>query len=211
MTYSPNTYSRTIDGMFKKLEMFEAITKNIANANSIAYKRRIPESVSFKSVLGDVARDNSQGQLKQTGKTLDFAIEGDAFFMVESEDSITTTRNGRFELSKEGDLVTLEGNKVVIVEKPEHPLNLRDYTNIQIDDEGVISIDGERYGRIALSMQNNKPVKIHQGYIETSNVNIINEMSSLTMVFRSIEASEKLLGMEASADRDLIEKYGRNV
>ena len=211
MTYSQNTYGRTIDGMFKKMEMFEAITKNIANANSVAYKRRIPESVNFKSVLGDMARDNSQGQLKETQKAFDLAIEGDAFFMVEAKTGITTTRNGRFELNKEGDLVTLEGEKVVIVEKSENPLNLRDHTNIEIDDQGIISIDGERYGRIALSIQNNKPVRVHQGYIETSNVNIINEMSSLTMAFRSIEASEKVLGMEASVDKELVEKYGRNV
>ena len=211
MTYSQNTYTRTIDGMLKKLEIFEAITKNIANANSVAYKRRLPESVNFKSVLGDVARDNSQGQLKETRKAFDLAIEGDAFFMIETKSGISTTRNGRFQLNKEGELVTLDGEKIVIVEKSKNALNLRDYTDIQIDEQGVISIDGERYGRIALSIQNNKPVRVHQGYIETSNVNIINEMSSLTMVFRSIEASEKVLGMEASVDKDLMEKYGRNV
>ena len=57
----------------------------------------------------------------------------------------------------------------------------------------------------------NKPVKIHQGFIEGSNINLVGEMTSMLLVFRSFEASEKTLGMEASVDKELIEKYGRNV
>lgn len=211
MTYTPGSYSRTINGMLKKLQMFEAVTQNIANANTIGYKRKMPESLAFQSVLEDAIRDNTQGQLKRTNLALDLAIEGEAFFLVETDKGIIPTRNGKFQLDKDGEIVSQDGHPVVIVEKTDLPYRLAEETDIRIDETGVIHIRGEKYGRIALDIQSNKPVKVHQGYLESSNVSLINEMAALTMIFRSIEASEKSLGMEASADRELIERYGRNV
>ena len=208
-----NPYGQTINGMLKKIKMLEAISKNILNINSIGYKREIPESLSFKSVLEKEAalRDNSQGQLKRTGNTFDIAIEGNAHFLTETKDGLTPSRNGRFHLNENGDLVTIEGDKVVIVEKTDKRINLALESEIKINERGEIIINNEKYGRLAIEVLDNKPVKVHQGFIEGSNINIMTEMASMSILYRSIEASEKALGMEASVDRDLIEKYGRNV
>lgn len=209
---STNPYSRTVTGLISKLKIFQALSENIANANTVGYKKQIPGTQNFQDVLQNiVVKDESQGSLQRTGKAFDLAIEGNAFFKVDTGHGLTTTRNGRFNLNKDGEIISQEGHKLIIVEKIDKAINLALEKEITIDKQGVIHADGEKYGRIALELQDNNPVKIHQGFIEGSNVNLVTEMSVLTMAFRSLEASEKLLGMEASVDRDLIEKYGRNV
>jgi len=208
----PNTYGPLVSGMLHKLKMIQSIASNIANVNSAGYQREIPESISFQSVLSDVAlRDASQGQLKKTGNTFDLAIEGNAYFLVDSEAGPVPTRSGKFHLNEKGLLVTQDGKEVIVVDKTDKPVNLADSFDLKVNENGEIFVGAERYGRIAMQILDNKPVKVFQGFIEGSNVNLINEMTSLSMAFRSFETLEKALGLEASVDRDLIDKYGRNV
>ncbi|OGI10080.1 MAG: hypothetical protein A3I68_06095 [Candidatus Melainabacteria bacterium RIFCSPLOWO2_02_FULL_35_15] len=208
----PNTYSQTVNGMLNKLKMLNVVTDNIANIGTSGYKREIPETVNFKSVMNEVAlRDGSQGPLKRTGNQLDIAIEGNAFILVESKDGPIPTRNGKLGFNDKGSLVIPDGHEVIIVEKTDKPISLTKQYDIRINENGEIFAGGERYGRIAMKIMDNKPVKLHQGFIEGSNVNLMSEMVALLLTFRSFEASEKALGMEASVDKELVEKYGRNV
>ena len=208
----PNTYSQTVNGMLNKLKMLNVVTDNIANIGTSGYKREIPETVNFKSVMNEVAlRDGSQGPLKRTGNQLDIAIEGNAFILVESKDGPIPTRNGKLGFNDKGSLVIPDGHEVIIVEKTDKPISLTKQYDIRINENGEIFAGGERYGRIAMKIMDNKPVKLHQVFIEGSNVNLMSEMVALLLTFRSFEASEKALGMEASVDKELVEKYGRNV
>ena len=208
----PNTYSQTVNGMLNKLKMIKAVANNIANAGTSGYKREIPESVNFKSVLNEVTlKDSSQGPLKRTGNQLDIAIEGNAYILVESKDGPVPTRNGNLSFNDKGSLVTQDGQEVIIVEKTDKPISLSKQYDIKINENGEIFAGTERYGRIAMKIMDNKPVRLHQGFVEGSNVNLMSEMVALSLTFRAFEASEKALGMETSVDKELIEKYGRNV
>ena len=212
MNYRPGKFDTTLTGMLHKLKMIQLITDNIGNTSTVAYKRQIPESLSFESVLNQTAmRDNSQGQLKKSTSKFDLAIEGNAFFLVESKDGLRQVRNGNFKLNEKGNLVTQEGNEVVIIEKTDKPVSLATTDDVRINQTGEIFVGTERYGRIAMKIMDNKPVKVHQGFLETANVDLASEMMTLMMVFRAFEANEKTLGMEASVDKELIDKYGRNV
>lgn len=212
MHNKPNTYGPTIAGMLHKLKMLQTVASNIANVNSIGYKREIPESLSFQSILNEATmRDDSQGQLKRTNNKFDLAIEGNAHFLVESKDGPIPSRNGKFHINEKGLLANQEGHEVVIVEKTDKVLSLATNNDIRVNDKGEIFVGTERYGRVAIVILDNNPVKVHQGYIEGSNISLMTEMIALSMAFRNFEASEKTLGMEASIDRELIEKYGRNV
>ena len=212
MFNQPNTYNTTVKGMLNKLKMMQAVANNIANVGTTGFKREIPESVSFKSVLSETTmRDKSQGSLTKTGNTFDIAIEGNAYFLVDSKDGLIPTKNGKLRLNEKGVLSTFDGGELVVVEKTDKPINLAEHYDISINENGEIFVGKERYGRIAMQVEDNKPVKVRQGFLEGSNANLLNEMVALSMVFRSLEASEKTLGLEASVDKELIEKYGRNV
>lgn len=212
MNNQTNPFGQTVAGMLNKLKMIQVISNNIANAGSVGYQRQIPESISFNSVLNEAAmRDQTPGQLKRTDNKFDLAIEGNAYFLTESKDGPIPTRDGRFRLNEKGELCTHDGNELIVIEKTDKPMSLAKEENITISKNGEIFIGKEKYGRIAMQVLDNRPVKVHQSFVEGANVNIMTEMISLAMASRSFEASEKMLGMEASADRDLIEKYGRNV
>lgn len=212
MSIESKSFGQSIKGMLYKLKLIQAISSNITNANSIGYQRKIPESIDFQSILDETAlRDITQGHLQKTNRSLDLGIEGNAYFLIETKSGIESSRNGRFYLNSEGELVTQEGNKVIIVEKTEEDISLAKDFDISVNQKGEIFVGDNRYGRIAMQIQDSKPVHVHQGFIEGSNVNLTNEMVALAMTFRSFEASEKALSMEASIDRELIDKYGRNV
>ena len=214
MENKPNTYGPVIHGMLHKLKIIQAIASNIANANSAGYQRQIPESLSFQSILDEKAmRDTSQGQFEKTNNKFDLAIEGNAYFLVEGDDGPTISRNGKLHLNEKGNLATQDEKEVIVVEKTDKPISLAKDHDIRINQNGEIFIgtEKERYGRIAMQVLDNKPVRIHQGFVEGSNVNLMNEMISLSMAFRNFESSEKMLALESSIDRDLIDKYGRNV
>lgn len=215
MNSQSRSFGPIISGMLHKLKIIQAIATNIANAKSFGYQRQIPEAINFQSVLAnaqeEISRDTSQGELRKTSNLFDFALEGNAYFLIEGKDGVVPARNGRFHLNENGDLVTEDGKEVVIVEKTSKPVSLAKSFNVTVNQNGEIFVGNERYGRIALRIMDNRPVKVKQGFIEGSNVNLMTEMVSLATAFRAFEASEKALGMIAASDRELIEKYGRNV
>ncbi|OGV54723.1 MAG: hypothetical protein A2X49_09630 [Lentisphaerae bacterium GWF2_52_8] len=120
---------RTASNMTLELRRQESIARNIAGATVPGYKQEFMVSDSFKSQLenaganpleqvtgtdsGKTCVDFSQGVMKDTGRKLDFALTGDAFFQVSGADGkLMYTRNGAFHISKDGNLETSEGYTV---------------------------------------------------------------------------------------------------
>jgi flagellar basal-body rod protein FlgF len=108
----------------------EVVSNNIANINTTGYKA---DSAIFQEFLSPGAdhgdflggdrrlsyvhdratwHDLSPGPIKLTGNPLDVAIEGDAFFVVQTPRGERYTRNGAFQLNASGKLVTNEGYEV---------------------------------------------------------------------------------------------------
>lgn len=109
----------------------DLVSNNLANAATVGYK---PEKSFFTvynkakaagrglalspyvndgTVLAQSGMDFSQGSLKATGRSLDMAIEGNAFFMVKTAQGVLATRDGRFQLGKNSQLQTLDGGTVM--------------------------------------------------------------------------------------------------
>jgi flagellar basal-body rod protein FlgF len=109
----------------------EVLANNLANANTVGYKsersffqvfNKAAQSgrglartrdVNDGTVLAQRGLDMSQGASKQTGRTLDVAIEGDAFFMVRTPQGLRATRDGRFKLGKDGELQAQDGSPIL--------------------------------------------------------------------------------------------------
>jgi len=105
----------------------ETLSNNLANTNTVGYKtersffsvfnkarssgRNLPltQVVNDGTVLAQRGMDFSQGPSKPTGRNLDLAIEGNAFFMVQTPQGPRATRDGRFQLGPKGELQTLDG------------------------------------------------------------------------------------------------------
>ncbi|MEM1343272.1 MAG: flagellar basal-body rod protein FlgG [Pseudomonadota bacterium] len=84
-----------------------------------------------------VSLEAQQGASRQTGGTLDLAVEGRGYFEIELPDgTIAYTRDGAFKLSAEGEVVTSEGYLLI--------------PNITVPDDArevVINADGTAFAR----------------------------------------------------------------
>lgn len=115
--------------MINGMERLNVISHNLANANTIGFKRDIAISNTFESHLlsalqnpatieaGNLqssrATDMSSGMLKYTGQQFDFSIEGDGYFQLQGLNGNMYTRNGAFMLDASGRLVNSSGMAVL--------------------------------------------------------------------------------------------------
>ena len=179
--------------------------------------------VSQKYLLFDETYTNfSQGALIETQNPLDISIQGNGFFAVETPAGIRYTRAGNFSLSREGFLVTQEGYRVlgrqgnpirfpfedwapedvVVTDEGAIFVGVRsgegrkevflDFLKIEDFDEPQLSKDGHNLWIAEGQPKETKPI-IKQGYLETSNVNPVEEMISLIESQRVFESSTRIV------------------
>ncbi len=162
----------------------------------------------------------TQGQLTNTGGQLDIAIQGDGFFEVQKPDgTLAYTRDGSFKLSSTGQVTTNDGMPVLsgFQPVPAGTTNISIAENGQVtyqtpsgsqtfrltmsrfaNPSGLGSLGGNLYAETAASgtAETGNPTEqgfgsVVQGYIETSNVNIVEEMVNLIVAQRAYEINSK--------------------
>ena len=202
----------------------EVIARNLANANTIGFKKN---TISFKSILTEVdgvetsslqtnyGVDQSNGNLAYTVNNLDIAIDGDGFFTLETDKGMRYTRNGQFQLSSNGEIITDTGSKLLGQSGP--IIIPKGGREIVIDNKGVVRVDGKDAGELIITnftdltklvptgdstftapletINENGDVKfrVAQGYLERSNVNVVMEMVDMITNMRSYEASNNVI------------------
>lgn len=158
--------------------------------------------------------DFSPGQIKKTGGDNNLAINGEGFFRVQLEDGgIAYTRRGSFQRNAVGELLTQGGGRLLGAN--DAPLNLAD-NPFEVTASGSILVDGQPIGAIPIYLfddtsslrrgpdgtflaapdaapQQKQNPEILQGYLEGSNVNVMQEMASMVYNQRVFEASQKAL------------------
>ncbi len=132
-----------VSGMIANQERHEAISNNLANVNSIGFKKDVHATTSFSAVLSDVqgkrqvqqsltdniyrttvGRDtkaytraiktsHTQGDMRITGNNFDLSLMGEGFFSIQTDHGIEYTRNGSFMLNSKNELITPQGNIVL--------------------------------------------------------------------------------------------------
>jgi flagellar basal-body rod protein FlgG len=119
-------------GMLAEQIRQEQIANDLANAATPGYKGDRTAQRSFGELLlanstngGAVGRqstavrvdaietDFSPKPARETGEPLDFAINGEGFFAVQTGQGVRYTRNGQFSLDPQGRLVTAQGDPVL--------------------------------------------------------------------------------------------------
>jgi flagellar basal-body rod protein FlgG len=171
------------------------------------------------SRVAATAKVFSQGQLTSTGEKLDLAIQGDGFFEVQRPDgTLGYTRDGTFKLNAQGQVVTSDGLPVlsgfqqvpaggsvsvsedgqVTVSSASGTQTFRLTLTRFANAAGLRSLGGNLYEETPASgtPETGKPGeqgfgRTIQGYLEASNVNIVEEMVNLIIAQRAYEISSK--------------------
>jgi flagellar basal-body rod protein FlgG len=238
-------------GMTAQQMNVDNIANNLANANTTGYKMRrtqfqdlmyqnvtqpgtaagaqttVPTGLQVglgtRSVANEIVL--TEGSPSQTNNSLDLVIQGKGFFQVTMPTGeISYTRDGSFQLDKEGHIVTASGDLL------EPPITIpADAQNISIANDGTVSytqgiqtttVTG---GQIQLALFQNpaglnavggnlftatdasgQPTianpagtegagSLLQGYLEQSNVSVVQEFINLIAAQRGYEANSKVV------------------
>ena len=182
------------------------------------------------------ARQFTQGNLQQTGNSLDLAIKGGGFFQIQMPDGSTGyTRDGAFQVSATGQIVTNAGHALqpgitipanaqsvtvapdgtVSVTLPGQPapqtLGQIPVANF-INPAGLEALGGNLFGETAASGAPTSGAagsgglgQLTQGFIETSNVNVVEELVMMIQTQRAYELNSKAI----STSDQMLQKLGQ--
>lgn len=236
-------------GLETQQTSLDVISNNLANVSTAGFKRtravfedlmyqtirqpgaqvgaanQLPSGLQVGSGVRTVAteRIHTQGNLQNTGNSLDVAIQGKGFLEIELPDgTLAYTRDGSLQVDQDGQLVTAGGYVV------QPPINIPDNAlAITIARDGTVSVTqagapgaNVEIGQLQLatfinptglhSMGENLYVEsdasgpanfaqpgldgagtILQEYIETSNVNVAEELVNMIVTQRAYEMNSK--------------------
>jgi flagellar basal-body rod protein FlgF len=225
-------------GLMKELT---TIANNMANADTVGYKREgaiFSEYIAAASANGEAssprhslsigrlaahASNFDTGSLRMTGGSMDVAIEGDGFFLVDVNGQTQLTRAGNFMTDENGRLITVDGNAVLDNAEGEIQIPL-EAGELSIALDGTLSGNGVELGRLGvvtadpntLSRQGNnnwvaengfeplEEARVLQGFLEDSNVEPVSEIARMIEVQRFYDAGQKILEMEDSRIKQVI-------
>lgn len=172
------------------------------------------------SRVAATAKVFTQGQVNATGEKLDIAIQGEGFLEVQRPDgTVGYTRDGSLKLSPTGQVTTNDGMPILSGFQPIPPgatsVNIADNGEVTVQSasgnqtfrltltrfanpSGLRSLGGNLYEETPASgaPEIGQPGEqgfgnLLQGYIETSNVNIVEEMVNLIVAQRAYEVNSK--------------------
>jgi len=199
-----------------QITMQEIAARNVANIGTPGFKRNIAvvESVQ-KDAGGDgmptldhVGVDFSQGPLEPTHNELDFAVKGEGFFVVETSKGLRYTRNGRFGLNVARELVTQNGDRVlgdsgvIVIPQGSDKVTLGRGGELRFGERAVATLRIAAFDKPELMKQagscqftdgGNTPrpavdFRVHQGFLESSNVQPVTELVRMISSLRDYEA-----------------------
>jgi len=213
----------------------DIVANNVANLNTTGFKADAAIFSQYLAGSRDARlvqdrgtwRDMSAGPLKPTGNPLDVAIDGDGFLAVQTPRGERYTRNGALQINTEGELVTLEGYRVLGDGGAIRFQN--EDRNITIARDGTVSVaDGTRGQLRMVRFANNQSLQkdgatlfaapagavaqtvgtasFVQGSVEQSNVRGITEMARLTEISRGYSQIASLLQQQDELRRSAIER-----
>lgn len=226
------------------------ISNNLANANTTAFKRdraqfddllyqnvrqvgaastqttNLPSGMRVGTGVRIVATEKTftQGNLQETGNSLDIAINGRGFFQVLMPNGdLAYTRDGSFQLDNQGQIVNAEGytlNPAVNIPQGVQSITIgtdgtisaleagqtapNNLGQLQLADfinpNGLEAMGGNLYRESVASGQpllaaptQNGLGSVRQGSLETSNVNVVEELVNMIETQRAYEMNSKAI------------------
>lgn len=214
----------SIRDMYLQTDLMNVINDNIQGFNKVGYQRKIPVVSSFAEFLGPHALsqnvDEQVGRIKITKNPLDLAIATEGYFQVLTPNGIQLTRDGRFTLDKDGNLLTLQKYKVLSREGKPIKFNgvPKELADIKIEKDGLIryldksDLKLHEAGTISIvtntsALLENPDVK--QGYVEESNVAMHEELFNMVPVRRNFEANRQAFLIQSDNLSKTIQELGR--
>jgi len=185
---------------------------------------------AFAVTTGSGEFDEQQGRMRATNQPTDLAIDGKGYF-VSKRDGLenSLTRRGDMSVSMEGNLVNGQG--ALILSETLQPIQVPPFREIYVREDGKLLIepingepgvtqligsiglvsgegqqmrkdlDGEIRPADGAPIVTDQNVNVKQGYIEESNVSVIDELVASMGYQRSYEMNLKLIKLASDLDQ----------
>ncbi len=234
-------------GMLPRYHKLTNISNNLANASTTSFKadRRffsftLNNELTQPGIDGQAKQverlneglytDWEQGAINPTGRKTDFALKGRGFFVVQDDEGQTfLTRDGRFHINDNRELVASNGYKVL--DESMTPVRIPDGLFFT-DDTGVIHVDGQVTTKFMIADVDNpdtitkvgdnlyrkdnddnlntvETTTVHQEHVEASNVNVVQEMVEMIALNRNYDTSQRAMLSQDSTLGRLIDRVPR--
>jgi flagellar basal-body rod protein FlgF len=234
-------------GLQAHMDSLDLQANNLANTSTGGYKADseyystyiAPEldgtadpMTSISPVVSGPWIDFKQGLLQTTGTATDLAISGSGFFAVNGPNGNTLyTRNGNFQLSPTGVLVTGEGYPVRLTNK--QTLQVQSNDPLQVNAQGEISQDGSVLGQLELvDFKNPQELTkmgaayfgaqspkagpgpadsavVNQGKLEASNAGGAQGSVRIVSLLRQFDMLQKAIKIGSEMNREAIEQVAK--
>ena len=178
--------------------------------------------------------DFSQGPFQQTGGPLDTAIDGEGFYVVQTQRGERYTRNGAFQLNNVGELVTSAGDRVlgeggpIVLQNTDRDIVVTSDGTIKVREGLSLTSDSTR-GKLRLVTFANpqslrkdgtsmfaapagvqprpaEKISITQGVIEKSNVHSVLEMTRMIEITRKYTEVANMVQQQSDMRRSAIQQ-----
>ncbi len=214
----------TLRAMHLQTELMAIHSENVNGFDKVGYQRKDAVVSSFTEYVGvhalSTAVDDQPGRICISPYPLDLAISNKGYFQVLGKEGLKLTRDGRFHYDKEGNLLTLENERVMANDGTPIVLPCIPGTpdDVVIDLSGNISV---------VDRANNKVVKagtlsvvsttgaavidpgVRQGYTEDSNVILSEEFMRAFPVKKTFEANRLMFQQCYSLTSTAVQKLSQ--
>lgn len=222
------------------LREMQVVANNIANMATTGFRA---EGVIFAEHVRALTGENDslsmatasgraisprQGALDQTGSPFHFAIEGEGFFLVQTQEGEALTRAGNFLRAAAGELVTPDGH--LLLDGGGAPVFVPpDAASVSLAQDGTLSADGQPLTQIGLwqpidptemsrqsgtlftvesGVEPSEGAVLIQGAVEKSNVDPIAQIARMIEVQRAYELGQSFFDGEDQRIRDFLRTAG---
>ncbi len=200
-------------GMVAEQVRQDQLSSDLANASTPGYKSDQSPQHSFGEVLlanapgapavgsanlgvalGATYTDMAPGPIQDTGQPLDFAIEGEGFFAVQTAQGVRYTRDGQFTASAQGLLTDAQGNP--ILSQSGTPVKVGADGTVQPSALGVFMVPGatkQGENLYAGTPSEGKAGAIRQGALEGSGVDAAKVMVDMITSLRTFQSGQQAI------------------
>jgi flagellar basal-body rod protein FlgF len=200
-------------GMISEIVRQDQIANDLSNSSTPGYKADRAAQRSFEEVLlqntatgqvvgpmgfgvqiDEIRTDMRPGPLRLTQEALDFGIDGEGFFAVQSPQGVRYSRNGQFSVNAQGQLVNSMGMQVL--SQNGAPIEVPRGGRVNVAQIGVFDVPNARKEGESLftgAAGGRAAGQVRQGVLEGSGAEPARSMVDMIASFRAFEASQKVI------------------
>lgn len=230
----------------------DVIANNLANAETVGFKKDLALFTQRNTAAQDAGQydpndplsslsggmwaaptyvDSSPGPLEETGNQTDAAIEGNGYFMVQTPQGNRLTRDGRFLIDNNGDLVMAGNANAKVLDDSGKPILLDSRKRVDLSKDGEFSQDGinvaavgiyntdpatlQKQGGNLLAYSDGsnptltKDFVLHQKFVEKSNVEPSIELTQLMDAERQLDANANMIKTQDETLGELVNSVAK--